>query len=74
MDVSIEKNGAKTLVKLVGRLDTTNADQFQSDIAPLMADAAPDFELDCTDMEYTSSQGQDFDIRWILIICRKYYA
>lgn len=57
MDVSIEKNGAKTLVKLVGRLDTTNADQFQSDIAPLMADAAPDFELDCTDMEYTSSQG-----------------
>ena len=57
MDVSIEKNGAKTLVKLVGRLDTTNADQFQNDIAPLMADAAPDFELDCTDMEYTSSQG-----------------
>ena len=57
MDVSIEKNGAKTLVKLVGRLDTTNADQFQNDIAPLMEDATPDFELDCTDMEYTSSQG-----------------
>lgn len=57
MDVSIEKNGAKTLVKLVGRLDTTNADQFQSDIAPLMADPAPDFELDCTNMDYTSSQG-----------------
>lgn len=57
MNVTIEKNGAKTFVKLAGRLDTTNADQFQKDIAPLLADAAPDFEIDCTEMEYTSSQG-----------------
>lgn len=57
MEVNITKEGAKTLVNLVGRLDTTNAEQFQSDIAPLMADPAPDFELDCTEMDYTSSQG-----------------
>lgn len=57
MDVFISKEGAKTLVKLSGRLDTTNAEQFQKDIMPLMEDATPDIELDCTDMEYTSSQG-----------------
>ena len=57
MDVTITKDGAKSLVKLVGRLDTTNADQFQKDITPLMEDATPDIELDCSEMDYTSSQG-----------------
>lgn len=57
MDIKITKNGAKTLAVLSGRLDTTNADQFQKDIAPLMEDATPDIDIDCTDMEYTSSQG-----------------
>lgn len=57
MDVTIVNEGAKTLVTLVGRLDTTNADQFQKDIAPLMEAVDPDIEIDCTDMEYTSSQG-----------------
>ncbi len=57
MDVKISKEGAKTLVSLSGRLDTTNAEQFREDIASLMDDPAPDFELDCSEMEYTSSQG-----------------
>ena len=57
MDVKITKQDTKTLVTLTGRLDTTNADQFQADITPLMEDANPDIEFDCTDMEYTSSQG-----------------
>ena len=57
MNVEIRKENAKTFVKLTGRLDTTNADQFQKDIAPLMEEAKPDYEIDCTDMEYTSSQG-----------------
>lgn len=57
MEVIINKEGAKTLVKLVGRLDTTNATQFQEDITTLMEDPNPDIEFDCTDMEYTSSQG-----------------
>lgn len=57
MEVNINKEGAKTLVTLVGRLDTTNAAQFQEDIRPLMEDPTPDIEFDCTDMEYTSSQG-----------------
>lgn len=45
------------MVTLQGRLDTTNADLFQQDIAELMQDEHPNIEFDCTDMEYTSSQG-----------------
>lgn len=57
MEVTIKKSDEKTLVTLSGRLDTTNADAFQKDIAPLMEDAKPNIEIDCTAMEYTSSQG-----------------
>jgi len=57
MNVTIENSGAKTIVRLDGRLDTTNASQFQNDIAPLMTGENPDIELDCANMDYTSSQG-----------------
>ena len=57
MNVTIEKQDSKTLVTLQGRLDTTNAADFQVDIQPLMDDPEPEIEIDCTDMEYTSSQG-----------------
>ena len=57
MNVTINHDGGKTLVTLEGRLDTTNADQFQKDIAELMEGASPDIEIDCQGMEYTSSQG-----------------
>lgn len=57
MEVQINKEGSKTLVTLIGRLDTTNADMFQKDIQPLMEGENPDIEFDCTNMEYTSSQG-----------------
>ncbi|MDO4818895.1 MAG: STAS domain-containing protein [Prevotella sp.] len=57
MDVQITREGTSTLIKLSGRLDTTNVNQFQEDIKSLMEDENPNFEFDCTDMEYTSSQG-----------------
>lgn len=57
MEVIINQEDGKTYVKLSGRLDTTNASTFQTDIEPLFALEDPDIELDCTDMEYTSSQG-----------------
>lgn len=57
MDITIKKDGGKTLAVLNGRLDTTNAEQFQKDIAPLFEDENPNIELDCTGMDYTSSQG-----------------
>jgi len=57
MNVTINEEGAKALVKLEGRLDTTNADQFMKDITPLMTGSHQEIDMDCTDMEYTSSQG-----------------
>ena len=57
MNVTINEEGAKALVKLEGRLDTTNADQFMKDITPLMNGSHQEIEMDCSDMEYTSSQG-----------------
>lgn len=57
MDVKINKVDNKFDVTLTGRLDTTNADQFQKDIEILMEGEKPDITLDCKDMEYTSSQG-----------------
>lgn len=57
MKVTINKQNEKTFVTLDGRIDSTNADEFQRDIAPLMEGDNPDIDIDCTDMTYTSSQG-----------------
>lgn len=57
MQVSISSKDSKTFVTLDGRLDTSNVDQFQKDIAPLMQGDSPDIEIDCQHMTYTSSQG-----------------
>ena len=57
MNVTITNQDNKTLVVLNGRLDTSNADQFQQDIAPLMEGDKPNIDIDCTAMSYTSSQG-----------------
>ncbi len=57
MDVTINKQDEKTFVTLNGRIDTTNAEQFQQAIAPLMEGDNPDIDIDCTGMTYTSSQG-----------------
>ena len=57
MDIKITQQDNKTIVVLNGRIDTSNADQFQQDVAPLMEGENPDIDIDCTDMSYTSSQG-----------------
>lgn len=57
MQVSISTQDNKTVVTLDGRLDTTNVDQFQKDIEPLMQGDKPNIEIDCSNMSYTSSQG-----------------
>ena len=57
MNITINNVDNKTLVTLDGRLDTSNADQFQQDIEPLMEGDKPNIDIDCTGMTYTSSQG-----------------
>ena len=57
METTITNDGTRILVTLNGRLDTSNASQFEQDIQPLMVGENPDIEIDCTSMTYTSSQG-----------------
>lgn len=57
MQVSISSHDNQTLVSLSGRVDTTNAEQFLQDISPLMEGDNPDIVVDCSGMDYTSSQG-----------------
>ena len=59
MEVIINEQEGKTLVELNGRIDTTNADQFQQEVKPLMEGKQSDIDIDCdcSGMTYTSSQG-----------------
>lgn len=57
MEVIINEQEGKTLVELNGRIDTTNADQFQQEVKPLMEGKQNDIDIDCAGMTYTSSQG-----------------
>jgi len=57
MNVTINQNGAKADVKIVGRLDTTTTADFQQAIQVLMEGENPEITVDCSEMDYTSSQG-----------------
>ncbi len=57
MQVIISSHDNQTVVTLTGRVDTTNAEQFLQDISPLMEGDNPDIVVDCSGMDYTSSQG-----------------
>ena len=57
MNVTIKENENAVEVVLEGRIDTSNVEQFRSDIAPLMEGEKPQIKIDCSGMEYTSSQG-----------------
>ncbi len=47
----------KTFAQIEGRLDTTNAEDFEKKMAPLMTGANPDIEFDCSKFDYISSSG-----------------
>lgn len=57
MNVTINTENGKSLVSLEGRLDTTNVNQFETEIQPLLGLNNPDIEIDCTDFNYISSSG-----------------
>ncbi len=57
MNVTINQEGNKYNVVLEGRVDTTNAAQFERDLQPLMNAENAEITVDCSAMNYTSSQG-----------------
>lgn len=57
MKVTINQEGNNYNVILEGRVDTTNAAQFEEDLKTLMSAKNANIKMDCSAMEYTSSQG-----------------
>lgn len=58
MDLKINtSNDGKTIALVEGRLDTTNSEEFEKKMAPLMTGANPDIVMDCADFAYISSSG-----------------
>ena len=58
MDLTITiTDSGKTLAEVTGRLDTTNSDEFEKKMAPLLQGGNPDIELDCSGLVYISSSG-----------------
>ncbi|MDR0894701.1 MAG: STAS domain-containing protein [Prevotellaceae bacterium] len=55
MEVKI-LNGAPTIIKVSGRLDTVNAEQFGKEIAPVMENMK-NVVLDCYGLDYIASSG-----------------
>lgn len=57
MELNIQVSEGKTYAKVEGRLDTTNAEEFEKKMAPMLVGAEPNIELDCIDFDYISSSG-----------------
>lgn len=57
MEIAISKEDKKAVIKISGRLDTTTAPQFQEAIKALIEGETLDVEIDCSEMDYTSSLG-----------------
>lgn len=57
MTVKTTKSGEKTLIAVEGRIDTGTAEEFQREIAPVISGDDKVVEMDCSGLNYTSSQG-----------------
>ena len=53
----ILKEGGKTIIKTAARIDTMNAEQFEQDIQPALADGGVEIIMDCSDLTYMASSG-----------------
>ena len=57
MEINNTNKENKIVAQLSGRLDTTNAQLFETSIQPLIENANQEIEIDCTDLQYISSSG-----------------
>ena len=53
----IIKEDGKTIIKTAARIDTMNAEQFEQDIQPALADGGVEIIMDCSDLTYMASSG-----------------
>jgi len=70
MNVKLESTGEYALVSLEGRVDTTNANEFENSMLQVMAEGYTKIVLDCSGLDYISSSG----LRVFLIVQKKLTA
>jgi len=56
MEITIT-DGVQTIITVKGRLDTVNASDFETKIAPIIAGEMKDIVVDCNELDYISSSG-----------------
>lgn len=57
MEITINKIDNVTTVRMIGRLDTTAAQEIAKDMEAVEAETAGTVVLDCSEMTYISSSG-----------------
>lgn len=57
MEITKEILSNQAIVKLTGRLDTTNYNKLDSELDSLMNEGQVKLLIDCTDLNYISSSG-----------------
>jgi anti-anti-sigma factor len=70
MNVKLESSEEYALVSLEGRVDTTNANEFENSMLQVMAEGYTKIVLDCSGLDYISSSG----LRVFLIVQKKLTA
>ncbi len=70
MNVTVLKSEGYTLVSVEGRVDSTNAGEFEKSMLEVVADGATKIVLDCSELNYISSTG----LRIFLIVQKKMMA
>lgn len=57
MKTDIEKKDGKTIVTLVGEMDTVAANEVEKVLQPLMENQGENIVIECKDLEYIASSG-----------------
>lgn len=57
MNLNISQKDGKTIAKVVGRIGTAEAIEFDQQMKPLLTGNNPDIEMDCSALDYISSSG-----------------
>lgn len=70
MNVQVEVSADHTLVSVEGRVDTTNAGEFEKSMMQVIEGGSTKIVLDCSGLNYISSSG----LRIFLIVQKKMTA
>ncbi|MGL5980678.1 MAG: STAS domain-containing protein [Phocaeicola sp.] len=57
MNITIKEAGSKTIIELDGRIDTTNAKEFEKAVVDVLSSDKLELEVDCEKLTYISSSG-----------------